>query len=278
MLQHNQSMQLSIELLDTENESPDERDDTDASEHVKWTNYVDNFVNNANDAAPPMKQPKEEPTSHLTQGYNRLGNPHHQHHISPVGSAGDDLNPLASEGQLLALIGCGGIKADLSEDLKEHLKKKPVFLSRNIRQWKSRVRRRRDASGNLIALGSTEAASGRDTSKKPGMTTNKTIGLNSSSGVSLSGVTTNAAKTLSSSLSANPASSGNPPPSGISPTSSGNFSLSDLTVTDDIECKFTLGNFKMLYVVNSESYLYKHSSLLKAKKVSLFRILLQEFC
>ena len=46
------------------------------------------------------------------------------------------------------------------------------------------------------------------------------------------------------------------------------INLSDLTVTDDIECKFTLGNFKMLYVVNSESYLYKHSSLLKAKKVS----------
>ena len=49
---------------------------------------------------------------------------------------------------------------------------------------------------------------------------------------------------------------------------SSRINLSDLTLTDDIECKFSLGNFKMLYVVNSESYLYKHSSLLKAKKVS----------
>ena len=52
------------------------------------------------------------------------------------------------------------------------------------------------------------------------------------------------------------------------PTPPSRINLSDLTVTDDLECKFTLGNFKMLYVVNSESYLYKHSSLLKAKKVS----------
>lgn len=268
-------MQLSIELLDTENESPDDQEDADAAQTVKWTKYVDSYVNDvANDSAAPLsaalKQPKEEP-QHLPQSFPHSNNPH-QHVVMPAMSAGEDLNPLASEGQLLTLIGCGGIKADLSDDLKEHLKKKPVFLSRNIRQWKSRVRRRRDPSGNLIALGrddrgSKEVAGGSRDPKKPGASGVKTLGLNSSSSTSATTAPTTMTTTMLSKATTSSSGIATSPPAGISPANSGNFSLSDLTVTDDIECKFTLGNFKMLYVVNSESYLYKHSSLLKAKKV-----------
>jgi hypothetical protein len=107
-VQHNKSLQLSIELLDTENESNSGQDE--AAEVEKWTNYVDSYIT---ETKPPL--------------------------APAAGGEEGKLGPLASsEAALLSLIGSGGINSDVSDDLRDHLKKKPIFLSRNIRKWRSR--------------------------------------------------------------------------------------------------------------------------------------------
>lgn len=44
----------------------------------------------------------------------------------------------------------------------------------------------------------------------------------------------------------------------------------DLDIMDNTQCKFNLNSFKMVFVVNSESYLYKHMALKRASSVSSF--------
>ena len=41
-----------------------------------------------------------------------------------------------------------------------------------------------------------------------------------------------------------------------------------MDIMDNTECKFNVNSFKMVYVVNSESYLYKRTALQRAKAVS----------
>ena len=41
----------------------------------------------------------------------------------------------------------------------------------------------------------------------------------------------------------------------------------DMDIMDNTECKFNVNSFKMVYVVNSESYLYKRLALQRAKEV-----------
>ena len=41
----------------------------------------------------------------------------------------------------------------------------------------------------------------------------------------------------------------------------------DMDIMDNTECKFNVNSFKMVYVVNSESYLYKRMALQRAKQV-----------
>ena len=45
----------------------------------------------------------------------------------------------------------------------------------------------------------------------------------------------------------------------------------DIDIIDNTECKFNVNSFKLVYVVNSESYLYKRMALKRAKEVSRFR-------
>ena len=41
-----------------------------------------------------------------------------------------------------------------------------------------------------------------------------------------------------------------------------------IEVDDNTQCKFSLNNFKMVFVVNSDSYMYKKQALKRAKQVS----------
>ena len=43
----------------------------------------------------------------------------------------------------------------------------------------------------------------------------------------------------------------------------------DMQIVDNTECNFNVNSFKMVYVVNSESYLYKRTALTKAKGVCI---------
>ena len=44
----------------------------------------------------------------------------------------------------------------------------------------------------------------------------------------------------------------------------------DMDIMDNTECKFNVNSFKMVYVVNSESYLYKRMALKRAQQVGNF--------
>ncbi|XP_013418836.1 paired amphipathic helix protein Sin3a isoform X2 [Lingula anatina] len=102
---------------------------------------------------------------------------------------------------------------DISDELKEQLAKKPVFLPRNIRQWRQQ----------------SKSQQNRESGGEPG-----------------SDLTALAVK---------------------------KSMEEDVDIRDNTECKFNVNSFKMVYVVNSESYLYRRNALKKAKethsKVSL---------
>lgn len=44
----------------------------------------------------------------------------------------------------------------------------------------------------------------------------------------------------------------------------------DMDIVDNTQCKFNLSSFKMVFVVNSDSYMYKKQALKRAKQVSSF--------
>ena len=67
----------------------------------------------------------------------------------------------------------------------------------------------------------------------------------------------------------------NDPPKSLSPTDNAAAAPPtpptdnpDMDILDNIECKFNVNSFKMVYVIKSESYLYKRNALRKAKEVS----------
>ena len=43
----------------------------------------------------------------------------------------------------------------------------------------------------------------------------------------------------------------------------------DIDIIDNTECKFNVNSFKLVYVVNSESYLYKRMALKRAREVRI---------
>lgn len=45
--------------------------------------------------------------------------------------------------------------------------------------------------------------------------------------------------------------------------------LEGVDMVNNMECKFNLNSYKMVYVVNSEDYMYRRTSITKAKQVSL---------
>lgn len=47
----------------------------------------------------------------------------------------------------------------------------------------------------------------------------------------------------------------------------------DMDIVDNTQCKFNLSSFKMVFVVNSDSYMYKKQALKRAKQVSSFYLI-----
>ncbi|KAK3095867.1 hypothetical protein FSP39_020142, partial [Pinctada imbricata] len=98
----------------------------------------------------------------------------------------------------------------ISEDLKDHLSRKPVFLPRNVRQWRQHQKNQKSKT---------------DEEQKP-----------DSEGADNSNLEFPKQRT------------------------------EDMDILDNTECKFNVNSFKIVYVVNSEYYLYKRTALTKAKE------------
>ena len=67
-----------------------------------------------------------------------------------------------------------------------------------------------------------------------------------------------------------PSSSSNNNGNGSNTTASGvNLTLKDLEVNDNTQCRFNVNSYKMLFVIEGESYVYRRNSIAKARMVSL---------
>jgi len=111
----------------------------------------------------------------------------------------------------------------ISLELKEQLTKKPVFLPRNIRQWRQLNKKAQSVNG---IFGLDHSNKSHETCTTPSLSSDSTP-----------------ANTLAS-----------------------HTDSTDIDVMDNTECKFKVNSFKMFYVVNSESYLYKRMALQRAKQ------------
>lgn len=49
-------------------------------------------------------------------------------------------------------------------------------------------------------------------------------------------------------------------------------STEEMDILDNTECKFNVNSFKIVYVVNSEYYLYKRTALTKAREVGCVKM------
>ncbi|XP_014680684.1 PREDICTED: paired amphipathic helix protein Sin3a-like isoform X2 [Priapulus caudatus] len=126
---------------------------------------------------------------------------------------------------------------EISEELKEMLAKKPVFLPRNIRQWRQVVRNNNDDDAK------TEKPDAAEAQRSEGAGVEE---------VEEEEEEENPAENESAKQEKDVA--------------------EDMEISDNAECRFNLNSCKMLFVVKSENYLYKKNALRKArlshKKVS----------
>ena len=113
----------------------------------------------------------------------------------------------------------------ISDDLREILSRKPVFLPRNIPTWRLRGDRNQDdiieetkERTNKVTTRNTNTSENKEKSEKP--------------------------------------------------SSPGSDSENKLEVSDNTQCKFNVNNYKMVFVVDSEHYMYRRNSIKKARLVS----------
>ncbi|XP_053206939.1 paired amphipathic helix protein Sin3a-like isoform X2 [Panonychus citri] len=122
------------------------------------------------------------------------------------------------------------VENDISDELKEKLSRKPVFLPRNLRIWRykeSKEKEERAAAELGVIPLSSSPTGGRSNSRTA-----------SGGGGDDDGGTKDEAGETNNSLQA----------------------------VDDTQCKFNVNSFKMVFVVQSESYLYKRNALTRARK------------
>lgn len=124
----------------------------------------------------------------------------------------------------------------ISDELKERLSKKPVFLPRNIPSWRLKADLKSDEELN-------EAKQERDKI----VTRNSALNSNNNNG------------------------------DGKDKSKDGDQSkekggsddgVKDVEMTDETQCRFNVNNYKMVFVVESESYIYRRMSIKKARLVS----------
>lgn len=137
----------------------------------------------------------------------------------------------------------------VTDELKDMLSRKPVFLPRNVRQWRQRNRnqKRTEEEEHVVKE--------ENSSDKENETSNNNICDTDTHEKDVEKEKDfKEEKDSSQDLDI-------PKPS------------EDIDIIDNTECKFNVNSFKLVYVVNSESYLYKRMALKRAreshKKVSL---------
>lgn len=126
---------------------------------------------------------------------------------------------------------------NISEDLKQQLSEKPLFMRRNIRSFKSRTKNEREDLFDKDLK--NEKNKDKDTEKDSADETVKADAFKEDS------------------------KDADPPLA---------KALADTEVTENSECKFDMSKFKMVFVVQSESIMYRKNCIKKARMVCLLSI------
>ncbi|KAL4216441.1 Paired amphipathic helix protein Sin3a [Mactra antiquata] len=152
----------------------------------------------------------------------------------------------------------------VADDMKEVMFKKPVFLSRNVRQW----RQRNKEQTNKLEL--EEILNRKPDSDKETMEEEAKIDK-SENDINTDEQTDDNEREIADSNESDTIADNNS--SDLVKLSDELKRAEDVDILDNTECKFNVNSFKLVYVVNSESYLYKRMALHRAReshqKVSL---------
>lgn len=144
----------------------------------------------------------------------------------------------------------------ISDELKDRLTQKPVFLPRNIANW-----RKKCAVGNQDDFNEKSRSNSQQSQ-------------NNGTSVSAAAITTGGKEeeTPDEKMDADSGqdkvadkSNNNSAADTSKPT---DLSLKDVVVQDKEQCRFNVNSYKMLYIVEGESYIYRKNSLKRAKAVS----------
>jgi paired amphipathic helix protein Sin3a len=138
----------------------------------------------------------------------------------------------------------------ISDELKERLSRKPVFLPRNIPLWRLKTA---DNKADLIEVSKER--------------TNKVVTRNST--VNNNNGEDGSSKTGEKKQSSAKNSKANSPVDGSSNNNDDNeaenTSDKDLEISENTQCRFNVNNYKMVFVVDSECYMYRRMSIKKAR-------------
>lgn len=133
----------------------------------------------------------------------------------------------------------------ISDELRDQLAKKPVFLLRNVRARRQQVKKQESEAKKLASSSSNDASNGNG-----GAPCNKSPCTNDES--------TNDEVPFSAAAMGGAAAALGP--------SSALVAAAKTDMVDDTQCKFNLNSYKMVFVVNSSSYIYNRRALRRAQQ------------
>lgn len=127
----------------------------------------------------------------------------------------------------------------ISDELRDQLAKKPVFLPRNVRARRQQVKKQESEAKKLASCSSNNASNGNG-----GAPCNKSPCTNDES--------TNDEVPFSAAA--------------MGGAASALVGAAKTDMVDDTQCKFNLNSYKMVFVVNSSSYIYNRRALRRAQQ------------
>ena len=147
----------------------------------------------------------------------------------------------------------------ITDELKERLTQRPVFLPRNIANWRKKCTVANPDDLNDKSRSNSQQSQNNNTSANNNNHVKDEDPDEKMDTDSSQEKQCETAPISGSAGSANIISDMNKPT---------DLSLKDVVVQDNEQCRFNVNSYKMLYIVEGESYIYRKNSLKKAKAVS----------
>lgn len=148
----------------------------------------------------------------------------------------------------------------ITDELKDRLTQKPVFLPRNIANW-----RKKCTVGNQEDFNEKSRSNSQQSENNNGSANNNNH-VKEDEGDEKMDTDSSQEKDGEAVQNSGISAPNNSTSDSNKPT---DLSLKDVVVQENEQCRFNVNSYKMLYIVEGESYIYRKNSLKKAKAVSL---------